>query len=313
MLHPKIFSNLHATSHIQRRCKTFMKQPANQNQHKVPQVYLRQFGYKFHEQFKVSVLKLGEKFTRQKSIESFLAETNHFDIESEVPEIERVFESLNCDIETEYLGIISDLENDGVLSEKSFAVLLQLIPNFIVRSDNWRSIVNFILSSDAKETFLKVICVHRAESFEDLENKDFFRVMMDNPVDEIINRALLFFTEHLLRRIGHYEIVIIEAQDGKPWFTSDNPVILENRSSRLEIMKKESEIYFPISPKYLAYLHFSESDDKVNELRGYNTNQIYQATDEQNSDIQQKIMKNAHNFVIFDEEFKYVIGSKEEE
>jgi hypothetical protein len=36
-----------------------MKQPANQNQHKVPQVYLKQFGYKFHEQNKVSVLNNG--------------------------------------------------------------------------------------------------------------------------------------------------------------------------------------------------------------------------------------------------------------
>jgi hypothetical protein len=290
-----------------------MKRPANQNQHKVPQVYLKQFGYKFHEQNKVSVLELGEKFIRQKSIKNFLAETNIFDIESENPEIERIFEGLNCDIENEYNDIVTDLENDRKLSEKSYAVLLQLIPNFIARSDTWRAFVIHILESDAKTNFLKVICAHLAESFEDLEYKDFFRKMVDSPVEEIINRALMFFTDHLLRRIGHYEIVIIQAQEGKPWFTSDNPVVLENRTARLEIMQKESEVYFPINPKYLAYLHFENSDDKVNELRSYATNQIYNATDDQNFDIQQKIMGNAHKYVIFEGEFKYTFGNKENE
>ena len=223
-----------------------MKQPANQNQHIVPQVYLKQFGYKFKEQSKVSVLKLGEKFTKQKSIKSFLAEINLFDIESEVPEIERIFEDLNCAIENEFSDIISDLENDRKLSEKSYAVLLQLIPNFIARSHTWRSFVHHMLESDAKENFLKVICVHLADSFEDLENKDFFKFMMESSTEEAINRALMFFIDHLLRRIGHYEIVIIEAQEGKPWFTSDNPVVLENRTGRLEIMKKKAKSIFQL-------------------------------------------------------------------
>jgi len=310
---PKLIANLHATSHIQDRCKTFMKSPVNQDQHKVPQVYLKQFGYLFGEQFKVSVLKVGEKFTRQKSIKSFLAETNVYDIESEVPEIERIFEQLNCDIETEYLDIITDLENDGTLSEKSYAVLLQLIPNFIARSDSWRSLIYHLLNSDVKTNFLKIICAHRADSFEDLETKDFYKVMTENPADKIINRALMFFTEYLLRRIGHYEIVILQCQEGKPWFTSDNPVVVENRTAKFEIMTKDSEIYFPINPKYLAYLHFKDADDKDNELRNLETNKIHLASDEQNWDIEQMILRNAHDYVVFDGEFKYRFDEKETE
>lgn len=290
-----------------------MKQPANQNQHKVPQVYLKQFGYLYGEQYKVSVLKLGEKFTRQKSIKSFLAENNIYDIDSEVPEIERLFEQLNCDIETEYLDIISDLENNGTLSEKSYAVLLQLIPNFIARSDSWRSMIYFLLDSDVKTNFLKIICAHRANSFEDLETKDFYRVMADNPADEIINRALLFFTEYLLRRIGHFEIVILQSQEGKPWFTTDNPVVVENRTKKFEIMTMDSELYFPINPKYLAYLHFAGANDKENELRALETNKIHLVSDQQNWDLQQLIIRNAHNYMILDGEFKYRIGEKEEE
>lgn len=287
-----------------------MKQPENQNQHIIPQVYLKQFGYISKDQYKVSVLKQGEKFTRQKSIKSFLAQTNIFDIKSHNPEIERLFESLNCDIENVYLEIIADLDNDGKLSGKSQAILLQLIPNFIARSNEWRSNLMYLLNSDAKENILKMICAHRADSLEELTQQDFYRVMADNSADEIINRVLLFFQEYLLRRIGHYEIVILKSQDGKPWFTSDNPIVLENRTRKFEFMTKESEVYFPVNPDYLIYLHFIDSDDKTNELRNLESNVINIATDEQNFDLQQKVMRNAHEYVIIDGEFKYRIGKE---
>jgi|GEM_PF-1594521 len=289
-----------------------MKQPENQNQHKVPQVYLKQFGYLFGKQFKVSVLKNGEKFTRQKSIKSFLAENNIYDIDSEAPEIQRLFEQLNSEIETEYSDIISDLETNGTLSEKSYAILLQLIPNFIARSDSWRSMIYSILNSDGKINFLKMICAHRADSLEDLEIKDFYRVMVDNPADEIINRALLFFTEYLLRRIRQFEIVILQSQEDKPWFTTDNPVIVHNRTSRFELMTKDSELYFPMNPKYLAYLHFANADDKENELRTLESNTIHIVSDKQNWNLQQLIIGNHHNYVIFEGELKYRIREKKE-
>ena len=76
--------------------------PINQSQHKLPQVYLKQFGYCNCGHWKLSVMKLGEKFTRQKSIESFSAEINYFDIDSDDQRIHRLFEELNCDIETHY-------------------------------------------------------------------------------------------------------------------------------------------------------------------------------------------------------------------
>lgn len=92
-----------------------MKNPEKQNQHKLPQVYMREFGYDFKGQKKVSVLKVGEKFTRQKSIESFLSETNVFKIKSENPELENIFEELNGLLENEYLNFISDLNNNQYL------------------------------------------------------------------------------------------------------------------------------------------------------------------------------------------------------
>jgi len=294
------------------RCKLktiLMKSPEKQNQHKLPQVYMRQFGYEKNGHFKVSVLKAGEKHTRQKSIESFLSDTNIFDIESDNPKIVRSFEELNGQFENHYLSMISDLDENSELSEKSFALLLQFIPNLIARSDQMRDVITELLNSDVKTNFLRIICAHKAKSFEDLEKQDFYRFMADNAVHNgIINRALLFFTDYLFQRTAHFDIVIIKSQDGKPWYTTDNPIIFENRMHKFEIMDKDSEVYFPLSPKYLLYLHFSEADDKENPLRHLENNKIHIASDEQNIALQQKIMKNAHQYVIIDGEFKYKFG-----
>ncbi len=290
-----------------------MEQLNKQNQHKVPQVYLRQFGYLFKEHYKVSVLEIGDNFTRQKSIESFLSLSNIFDIDTKVPEIKRVFEQLNSDIENEYIDIIKGLEEKGFLSEKSYAVLLQLIPNLVVRSDNWRSKIYSLLTSELKHNFLKIICAHHADSFEELETKFFYRIMADNPVQEVINRASLFFMDYLLRRIEHFEIVILHAQEDKTWFTSDNPVVMKNRTAKFEFMTKDSEIYFPISPKFLAYLHYKDSDDKINELRSLKSNIIHVATEKQNWDLQELIMKNADKYIIVSGELKYRMTDKSKE
>ncbi|RVT72733.1 DUF4238 domain-containing protein [Flavobacterium sufflavum] len=286
-----------------------MKNPKKQNQHKLPQVYLREFGYDFKGQKKVSVLKVGEKFTRQKSIESFLSETNVFKIKSINPELENIFEELNGLLENEYLNFISDLDNNHSLSDKSYAVLLQLIPNLLCRTDEIRDLISYLLNSDAKINFLKIICIHRAQNIEDLIEKDFYKIMVVQSVnDNVINRALIFLMEHIFRRIAHYDIVILQSQEDKPWFTTDNPIIFENRMENFEIMLNESEIYFPLSPKYLIYLHHRESKDKVNELRQLEKNKIHLVNDKQNVNLQYKIMKNAIEYVIIEGEFKYTIG-----
>lgn len=282
------------------KLKTLLvRHPEKQNQHKLPQVYMRQFGYVRNGQFKVSVLERGEKHIRQKSIKSFLAEVNIFDIASDDARIVRSFEELNGAFENHYLRMVSDLNEDGQLSEKSFALLLQFIPNLLAQSDQMRAMVTGLLNSDVKTNFLKIICAHKAKSFEDLEKQDFYRFMVDSPVDAgIINRALLFFTDYLFQRTAHFDIVIIKSQEDKPWYTTDNPIIFENRTLKFEIMGQDSEVYFPLSPKYLLYLHFSDADDKENPLRHLKNNNIHIADDNENNELQRKIMGNAHKYVI---------------
>lgn len=281
-----------------------MATPANQNQHKIPQVYLRKFGYQdSNNQWKVSVLKKGLNYTQQKSIKSFAAEINHFDIVSDDPEIPRMFEKMNSDLESGYNEIITDLER-GSLSEKFIAYLLQFIAVQIVRSDYWRKAILDLLSTDVKKNFLHIITGHRATDSEDfmrIPEKDFFRVMMEGPPSGVINRVLLFLAEYLIIRIGEFEILVLESEDGKPWNTSTNPVIVENRvnESNREFFAKESEIYIPISPKYLIYLHFKGSEDQANSLRKLESEKVHMLSPLENWEIQKKIMHNAEEYLIF--------------
>lgn len=285
----------------------------NQNQHKIPQVYLRKFGFQKNEHWKISILNQGEKFTRQKSIESFLSCDNFFDIESEDINIIRIFEKLNCDLENEYNNIISELDIYGKLSDKNYILLITLVANLIVRTDYWRTIILEILKSPEKKNFLKVIIGHNCiniDEFKDLENQTFFKILLEDNSESVLNRVLIYFIDHLMKRLKEFDIIIIKSQSDKPWFTSNNPVVAHNRTHRLEIMAKESELYFPISPQYLAYIHCNLSNDKENPLRSLKSNQIYDATDEQNQELIEIVLVNPSDCIIVPGEFKYRIEDK---
>ena len=57
-----------------------MSTSENQRQHKVPQVYLKHFGYEEEGKWYVSLNKSGEYFSKQELIETFTVETNIFDL-----------------------------------------------------------------------------------------------------------------------------------------------------------------------------------------------------------------------------------------
>lgn len=276
--------------------------PNRQHQHKIPRVYLKKFGYQNrNQQWMLSVMARGERFTRQKSIGSFTAVPNIFDIDSEDPRIQRMFEEINGNLESSYNIILNDLQQAGALSERSTAYLLQLIANLIVRDDVWREQIQSLLKSDVKANFLKIILGHHCrneQEFGHIEELDFYRNIADLPVEEALNRILLYFIDHLLLRLGHFEIVFLKTTPEKPWFTSTSPIVVHNRTARFELFAAETEIYFPLSPDLLAYGHFPRSADQENIYRSYASNQIHQLDDEQISSLNKLIIENANDFLI---------------
>ncbi|WP_299760971.1 DUF4238 domain-containing protein [uncultured Pontibacter sp.] len=283
-----------------------MLKPEKQDQHKIPQVYLKQFGYLQGTQWKVSVLSRGENFTRQKSIKSFTAETNIFDITHHNSIVIRLFESLNCALETEYNQIISELESGEAISFKSHAILVQLVPNFICRSDYWRDYIRGFLQHKNKPYFIRDILAHHTQSYEEylqLDKTDlYYSLVYSNVTESLVNEVLLFFTDFIFHRTQHYDVVILESPDCREWFTSDNPVLLKNEWVGMEMFGINSEIYLPLSPKYLAYFHFKQATNNSNPLRKLYPRKIYPVlnvlNDEEFINLVKEINSSMHNFLI---------------
>lgn len=279
-----------------------MKNPPIQRQHKIPEVYLKTFAIdpaKDHK--KICVLMKGDKFTRRKSIESFNRHENFFDIDSTDPRIERVFEEMNGLLETHYPQILEELEQKGALSDMYTSYLMQFAANMISRSDYWREVVMFLLKSNNKHLFIQHMIVHTfktKEERENIENSDLFQGLNALTPEECVNRILMFFSDHLLQRLWHYEITYFKAQPDKGWFSSDNPVVMDNEPDGIEMLPKDSVLYFPLTPDYLAFIHYKKSTDTTNPFRKYESNKIHEVGDEEMDVLTKTILKNAVNYTI---------------
>ena len=245
-----------------------------QDQHLISKVYLKQFSYLKGNQEMICVRKIREKFNRNKSIKSFLTEVNTFDIKSINPRIQRIYESeLNGELESEYPNIINEISSKKTISDKSEAYLKQFTANLFCRSpfhrnifksklkdrifkQNWLGIFSHMLKSDTIFSFKN----------EEIDN------MIDNlsevDSDESFNPIMMLYTMLFSRFLYQMDMVILEnPNNNMTWFTSDNPIILKRNSSNdtdIRIINEDSEIYFPLSPNFLAYFKYKNSEKKGN-------------------------------------------------
>ena len=296
---------------------TVLKYPLNQLQHKLPQVYLKQFGYLERNQWKISIIQRGEKFTRQKSIGSFTAETNIFDIESEDDRFPRMFETLNADLENLYPQVLNDISSNLKVSDKSWEILVQLTPNLMVRSDHWRNFIREILDSKQKETFLDItLSIHTKslEELNELKKKYFYKIISDSELSRsTINKTLLHFLNYVFYHLRSLDLIILKAPEGKEFFTSDNPVVFNANQveGKLGLFSIDTELYLPISKDYLAYFHYKESGKEF-PLRKLKSRGIYEVKDvltkkQYDHVIREEIIRNSDKLIIVPGKMEYKI------
>lgn len=295
-----------------------LKYPPNQSQHKLPQAYLKQFGYLNGEHWKVSVLQKGENFSRQKSVGSFTAETNVFDIDSEDDRFPRMFETLNADLENLYHEMLDDISNNSVIPDKCWEIIVQLTPNLMVRSDFWRDFVSGILDSPNKDFFLDITVSIHTSSFEELQElkkKHFYKVISEGEVTQSkLNKVLLHFLNYIFHHLKSFDLVIIEAQEGKEFFTSDNPVNFKanQEEGKLGLFSKDTEIYFPLSKNYLAFFHHRNSDieSPLRKLKNRGVYKVEEVLTEYEYDnlVKEEVVKASDQLIIL--QGKWIIKKK---
>lgn len=232
-----------------------------QKQHIVPEVYLKQFGYKDKGGiWKVSTFnieeiglmnKLNKDLIRQSNIKTLLQEVNIFDI-PEIDENRRLLEKIFKLTEDHYPHIIEAVKAHQFISSDNRSKLLGFISLLYTRSPDHRYILRSVIQNKDM-VYLKGIM-----------DGDQTRInyLFQLPIESGINFLIAFSAGFIFRALLNFRVSLIKNIPGETWATTDNPVTIickADETKRLDFMGIDTKIIFPMSPEYLAYIDHRES------------------------------------------------------
>lgn len=286
--------------------RNYMTSPIFQKQHRIPQVYLRKFGYKKGDKWYVSVWEKSKDHTDNVLIEEFTTETNIFDLPFDEDVIKRHFENTSQKIETQFNTIINTLKRQGKLIHRHKDLLCHFTANLICRSKAPREYFHFLLNHKTGLNYiLEEITMFKPDELAQL--RETFPLI---PSDLRLNFAIGYIMNYLVRILQNFSFVILEAIPEKGWLTSDNPVYIDpqeedkNRNEYLYIIPIESEIYFPLTPDYCLFCFHKKSQKNSNPLRKLLENKVSKVNDETHDQICKFVTGNDSEFFIFNQEME---------
>ena len=268
-------------------------QPQYQNQHRVSQVYLRQFGYYNSDEWKVSVYRLGHISTENIAIEKFTADFNIFDAPYGDIAFRRNFEIQCGRIENYYPTIISNLENQKQLTPKNIEVLCHFMASLLSRSIPFTDFIQMILRHDqAKARFIDEICMFN-------DHRDMLTQILNTiPVENQLNTILGTITAHLVEVFRHFNFLVIKKPTHISWMTSDNPVVVDKKGNMEWLISVDSEIYLPLSREFCLFCFHEEANDVTNPLRNLKEKRVNKISFEHFEILQKKISDNLSKFLV---------------
>ena len=109
----------------------------------------------------------------------------------------------------------------------------------------------------------------------------FEEIEKDNPqVNDYLNVISGEIWHHLYLIFRQFTHVFLKAPVNKYWFSTDNPVYVDNRENTdAWMIAPQAEICFPLSKEYLLFM-FNHRVSTNNVLRRLQTNKMIEATDE---------------------------------
>ncbi|WP_295801153.1 DUF4238 domain-containing protein [Mucilaginibacter sp.] len=268
--------------------------PENQNQHRVSQVYLKQFGFQAKEQWLLAVYRIGNKETEQVPVREFTAANNIFDHPYGDIEFRRNFETQCGKIESLYPVILSNLDNQRQITDKNVEVLCHFIASLLTRSTAFTNFIQLILKDGkAKKRFIGELSAFKPENKKLMES-----LLPHIPPEMQLNTLLGTVTEHLVEVFRHFNFAVFENSGDIFWATTDNPVVLDKKGNFEWLVSPDSEIYLPLSKRYCLFLYHDEATDKTNPLRLGKPNKINQLDTVTFEIVQKKIIYNLINFFV---------------
>ena len=277
-----------------------MTEPELQGQHRISQVYLKQFGYKNADKWYISVWRKFLNKTGNELIETFSKEINIFDLPYEDFKLRRHFENSSNIIEGEYPKVINTIKNQHQLIPKHKDVLCHYVANLICRAKPYREFFDLLLKDEqTRNKFLAEIKMFDEEELPKL--KQLLEVLTENFQLNIAIGALM---NHLVRIFRKFNFVILRDFNNRGWLTSDNPVIVDKKENYSWIVPIETEIYFPLSKDFCLFMFHTNSRLKENPLRHLKINKVTMVDEAIHKNIWDMVSYNENQYLIFPAEIE---------
>lgn len=270
-----------------------MSEPKQQKQHRISQVYLKQFGYEKDGKWWVSVYQVGKKTTDNVLIENFTTETNIFDLPFNDFRLKRHFENTSGIIENYYRKVILNLQNQKQLTQKDKDLLCHFVPNLMCRTEPFRGFIDSLLkNSDKRDSFLNEITLLTGE------NKDIKSQLSALRIEFQLNVAMCTLMNHMVTVFKDFQQVVIKNFDNYSWITTDNPVFMDNQGHFEWIIPIEAEIYLPLSKDFCLFMYNYKSELCENKLRQLKVDKVNNVDFSTFECITHKVLKNLKEYMI---------------
>jgi hypothetical protein len=273
-----------------------MNIPKYQGQHRISQIYLKQFGYIENGKWKLSVWYRGDNRTKNLLVENFTKATNIFDLPYGDIHFQRHFENESSrKLESRYQTVINNIANQKKLNERTRGVLFHFVANLICRAIPHRDFFNELLNDEiTRDKFAKEITM-----FNESELPGIKQAFLLLEPEFYLNMLLEHIMMHIVKVFYRFDCVILKDYGNRGWATSDNPVIIDTQKNYEWIIPVESEIYFPLSKDFLLFMYHKQSKAQTNPLRNLVSKKVHQCDENTHKQIWDTIFKNECNYIIF--------------
>ena len=249
-----------------------MSQPEKQNQHRVPQVYLKQWGYKAADKrWYIFTIDKESKQVKEFRVDGFSTAVNVFDYLSDDPQEKRHYEITAGVVEKKYHTVVRSIQYQKMLNTLHEDLLRHFIASLICRSEVFRDFFTEMLADDRRVDNI----LGEITTFENEMPSMLGLTLKIAEPDERMSLVQGIVTNYISKALRRFKSAILRDFNDLNWFTSDNPVHMDLQNDYESIISPDSEIYLPLSPNLCLFLFCEASEKNANPLRRLAPNRIH--------------------------------------
>ncbi len=272
--------------------------PAYQKQHKIPEVYLKKFGY-LNDEGKccISILDKHRRCIFNETTKKFSKEINLFDFPFDNLDENRLIEDNFGLIENEYNTLVKIIENQKRIIDPYKEILIQFVSRLICGADNNRAYYKGLYENEKlREGFLEEISMFEDESVQ-RELVKIYSALGALKID-YMNAIIYSMMGFLNKVLACFNMLFLKFPE-QYWLTSDNPVIVDRQENYDWIIPIESEMYIPLSKTICMFMFHKNSQKQNNPLRKLEKDKVHLINEEIFLGIVEKIYLSDAEYLIF--------------